>query len=573
MPAVQRSPVITPRGLAASSRPGLAPPIVNEVLSAPGKALDPADRQAMGLRLRHDFSKVRVHADARAAASARAVDAQAYTVGSHVVFGEGKYSPRSAGGQRLLVHELVHTLQQSGGVPLTGQLTLGDPREESERQAERMASTGPVQKADVAASNRSVRVQRQMNETQQKPAVDLAQSASPFLAGAIGSVAIDGFETGKSDISAANQKALEKTARTIQTLLKTYPGSSIRVIGHTDAVGKEENNLALGQSRAESVQTALVAMGLPAEAIGVESKGETQLLVKTQRAEARNRRVEVRFQPHTTPSLGTISGQYSTAPSSPGAFRVDVPSPMRVTPPASAPAPSAGATQTVPGQQAQPSPVGEIKALTELIKKTADAAKRDPLVSKLRDALARLQPVMPAADFKKEIDKAIDALVKQGTESGIMAILQAVAGKAPTPAVDTHDQPGGTLPQKDLNQHILKGPAIPIPDTPKPAPKFSYEYRNGLKQSYAPGAKIEFTLVPPDKPMSGGKRVVILAYADRNEQNPVPLSKVLIESDKSTPVEMKAPDAPGKYVIRVNIGFGFDYSSIQEFEVAAAEKK
>jgi outer membrane protein OmpA-like peptidoglycan-associated protein len=563
---------MAPRGLVASSRPSVAPPIVNEVLSTPGKALDPADRQAMGLRLRHDFSKVRVHADARAAASAHAVDAQAYTVGSHVVFGEGKYSPRSAGGQRLLAHELVHTLQQSAGVPLSGPIALGDPHDHSEHQAERAASGGAPQRADVAASNRSVRVQRQMNEPQPKPAADLAQSASPFLAGAIGSITIDGFETGKSDISAANQKALERTARTIQSLLKTYPGSSIRVIGHTDAVGKEESNLALGQARAESVQSALVAMGLPAQAIALESKGETQLLVKTERAEARNRRVEVRFQPHTTPSLGAVPGQYSTGPSFPGGFRVDVPSPIGVTQPPTGTR-AAPATQAIPGNQAQPAAVGEIKALTELIKKTADATKRDPLVRQLRDALARLQPFMPAADFKKEIDKAIDALVKQGTESGIMAILQAAAGKAPTSVGDTHDQPGANIPQKDLNEHILKAPPIPIPDTPKPAPRFSYEYRNGVKKSYAPGANIEFTLIPPDKPMSGGKRVVILASADRNEQNPAPLGKFSIESDKPTPVEMKAPDAPGKYVIRVNVGLGFDYSSIQEFEVTAAEKK
>ncbi|HEX8921738.1 MAG TPA: DUF4157 domain-containing protein, partial [Pyrinomonadaceae bacterium] len=59
-----------------------------------------------------DFSGVRVHTDAKAAASARAVNALAYTVGSHVVFGEGKFAPSTAEGRHLLAHELTHVAQQ-----------------------------------------------------------------------------------------------------------------------------------------------------------------------------------------------------------------------------------------------------------------------------------------------------------------------------------------------------------------------------------------------------------------------------------------------------------------------------
>ncbi|MGQ0445565.1 MAG: eCIS core domain-containing protein [Beijerinckiaceae bacterium] len=62
---------------------------------------------------RYNFSQVRVHADTRAAESARAVNALAYTVGNHVVFGAGQYAPTTTGGKYLLAHELVHTLQQS----------------------------------------------------------------------------------------------------------------------------------------------------------------------------------------------------------------------------------------------------------------------------------------------------------------------------------------------------------------------------------------------------------------------------------------------------------------------------
>jgi hypothetical protein len=62
---------------------------------------------------RHDFSRVRVHTDARAAQSAQAVGAAAYTVGNDIVFGAGRYAPETGSGQALLAHELTHVVQQS----------------------------------------------------------------------------------------------------------------------------------------------------------------------------------------------------------------------------------------------------------------------------------------------------------------------------------------------------------------------------------------------------------------------------------------------------------------------------
>lgn len=92
----------------------------SEVLRAPGARLDPGICALMEERLGHDLSAVRVHTDERAAASARAVDALAYTVGSSIVFDRGRYAPHAAEGRRLLAHELVHTVQQCGGGPRPG---------------------------------------------------------------------------------------------------------------------------------------------------------------------------------------------------------------------------------------------------------------------------------------------------------------------------------------------------------------------------------------------------------------------------------------------------------------------
>ena len=89
-----------------------APPEVGQVLSTPGRALDPATHEFMASRFGTDFSDVRIHTDARAARSAEAVGARAYTVGNNVVFGAGQYDPAGEGGRRLLAHELAHVVQQ-----------------------------------------------------------------------------------------------------------------------------------------------------------------------------------------------------------------------------------------------------------------------------------------------------------------------------------------------------------------------------------------------------------------------------------------------------------------------------
>ena len=85
----------------------------SDLVPGEGESLDSSARSVMESRLGHDFSRVRVHADSRAAAAARKENAEAYTYGRHVVFGAGKYKPRTADGQRLLAHELTHVVQQT----------------------------------------------------------------------------------------------------------------------------------------------------------------------------------------------------------------------------------------------------------------------------------------------------------------------------------------------------------------------------------------------------------------------------------------------------------------------------
>ncbi len=80
-----------------------------------GRPLDAALRAEMEQRLGADLSGVRLHIDARAAVTADALCARAYTIGADVVFGPGEFRPTEPSGRRLLAHELSHVVQQQKG--------------------------------------------------------------------------------------------------------------------------------------------------------------------------------------------------------------------------------------------------------------------------------------------------------------------------------------------------------------------------------------------------------------------------------------------------------------------------
>jgi hypothetical protein len=116
---------------------------------AGGRSLDPALRASFERRMGHDFSRVRVHADADAARSARSIGAAAYTLGSDIVFGAGRFQPATRDGSHLLAHELTHVVQQSrGGAPAAMPYRVGPTGDAHERQADAVAdavvSGGPV---------------------------------------------------------------------------------------------------------------------------------------------------------------------------------------------------------------------------------------------------------------------------------------------------------------------------------------------------------------------------------------------------------------------------------------------
>lgn len=97
---------------ADGARPATAPPAT--LTHGSGEPLAPAIRGDYEGFLGADLSSVRVHTDPEAQSAARAFSAQAFTVGSDVYFGSGRFAPGSAEGRQLLAHELAHTVQSGG---------------------------------------------------------------------------------------------------------------------------------------------------------------------------------------------------------------------------------------------------------------------------------------------------------------------------------------------------------------------------------------------------------------------------------------------------------------------------
>jgi len=109
------SPAVSRLSTATTESETPAPGLVHYVLRAPGNPLSKSTRGFFEHRFQRDFGNVRIHADDLAGQSAREVNAQAYTVGSHIVFARGAYEPNTGAGRQLLAHELTHVMQQTAG--------------------------------------------------------------------------------------------------------------------------------------------------------------------------------------------------------------------------------------------------------------------------------------------------------------------------------------------------------------------------------------------------------------------------------------------------------------------------
>jgi len=96
-----------------------------------GHQLDPAVKSRMEHAIGHDFSRVRVHTDSRAAELSNELNARAFTVGSDIAFAAGEYRPGTLIGDALLAHELAHVVQQAGGITSAAPMQKADNQHDS----------------------------------------------------------------------------------------------------------------------------------------------------------------------------------------------------------------------------------------------------------------------------------------------------------------------------------------------------------------------------------------------------------------------------------------------------------
>jgi hypothetical protein len=156
-----------------------APPVVHEVLGNSGQPLDSSTRSFMERRFGHDFGNVRVHLDARAAASARSVNALAYTVGSDIVFSAGAFAPDNLSGRRLLAHELTHVVQQSDAATAHEQPLQRQPDETKTKETPPAKESPPAKTPPAKAPAR---------KTLKSEKVDLNDPVASKTAGIIDTV-------------------------------------------------------------------------------------------------------------------------------------------------------------------------------------------------------------------------------------------------------------------------------------------------------------------------------------------------------------------------------------------------
>jgi hypothetical protein len=184
-------------GIDPSAPPEFATPNVAarlHALDGRGSPLPESVRDFFGPRLGHDFGRVRVHSDATAAETARAIGADAFTIGNDVAFAAGRYSPETPAGRRLLAHELVHVAQQGNapvGIARASYGTAGpDPRGRRAGPPARSASRAPDEDgsasaapaAEAQAPDQEVALVRRQTAGGGGTAPSPAQLATPSLA-------------------------------------------------------------------------------------------------------------------------------------------------------------------------------------------------------------------------------------------------------------------------------------------------------------------------------------------------------------------------------------------------------
>jgi outer membrane protein OmpA-like peptidoglycan-associated protein len=249
---------------------------------------------------------VRLHTDSSAAASAKALNARAYTLGTDVVFGAGQFSPETSAGKHLLAHELVHVVQQRGHRYATQQVKPIRNADDAEIQTKERSAIRvmPAQCTKGLSPLAAPTVQRQPvpsgGKQQAKRVLTRGEEIrlSFTSPGEIALVlnppmlSLYNFAIDKPALKKEHLAALQLLA----SLIRQFPGGklSAAVKGHADSTGDDTTiNQPLSEKRALSVQKTLQsAAGVP---VAFSYCGELCPMATNDTVEgrSRNRRVDI----------------------------------------------------------------------------------------------------------------------------------------------------------------------------------------------------------------------------------------------------------------------------------------
>jgi Domain of unknown function (DUF4157) len=237
--------------------------------------LEASTRSLLEPRFGHNFSQVRVHADAEADRLARGYDASAFAIGQDVYFREGQYNPDSASGLHLLAHELTHTIQQRHAAPNSwASFERGARGDSSEREADAAASS--VMLGGSASVTTSSAASVQCKDAESKGFFDWMGSASD-VAGTIAEISeaagkgggalggplkaismVSDFNKGMADDQGIGETIAEVGGKFGAGLLAPYMGlgsieDGLTKEGVTDLAINSVNNIAKTVGAPESV--------------------------------------------------------------------------------------------------------------------------------------------------------------------------------------------------------------------------------------------------------------------------------------------------------------------------------
>jgi hypothetical protein len=245
-------------------------------LAGGGAPLPSAVRAPFEARFERDFSGVRVHTDRAASDSARALHAHAYTLGPHIVFAAGQYSPATVGGQRLLAHELTHVVQQGHG----GESPRGPPTRAGRpmimRQAEGQKPSSPSgskPQPPFMGANFGVRSDDPPCTAAKKglgkitPEVDCPTASED--------IGLQGHHF--HFCLGADVFAVPSTPTELAKFVRKQPaGSRFQVHGFASVDGTADDNMRLSCHRALRVAREMMNAGVASEAIEIARRGATE---------------------------------------------------------------------------------------------------------------------------------------------------------------------------------------------------------------------------------------------------------------------------------------------------------